>query len=192
MKFKDRLTIFIIGAFLGAIIVTMIKSQRAQDKPVVVEPRTAVEIQRAAAPGVLQAYRDRGVPMESDFIKARKLYAHPDEDKYYRVLILQGQDPEQTLRIEETVTKSPQGERVGAVRVMSADRVIVQWRAGGASSELARALKPWGYRLDDRGECAGEYILTLGEKRPETVAEAVERIANIDGVVSVEPLYYDR
>ncbi|GHC05193.1 hypothetical protein [Cerasicoccus arenae] len=193
MKFKDRLIIFFFGAILGMILVTIIKSQRAKDRPEAPpEVQTAVDIQRAATPGILQAYRERGQPMQSDFIVASKLYPHPDEHTYRRVLILQGQEPEQTLRIEETVQKVNDGELVESVRVMSADRVVVELAPGAPSSELATAVKSWGYRITERGQMPDQYLLLLGAKEPATVADAVDRIAGIERVVNVQPLYYDR
>lgn len=192
MKFKDRLTIFIIGAILGSILVTVIKSQRAQPAAVVEGPQTAEDIQRAAVPGILQAYQERGVPMQSDFIVASRLYPHSDDDTYIRALILQGEEADQTLRIEETVKKSPKGETVPSVRVMAADRVVASLKPGAPSAELAAAMKPWGYRIVERGALPDSYILSLTEKRPDTVPEAIERIGALPIVVTVTPLYYDR
>ncbi|WP_309382986.1 hypothetical protein [Cerasicoccus frondis] len=197
MKFKQRLIIFGFGAIMGAIIVTIIKAQRARDRePATISasaaPKTEVDIQREAVPGILQAYRERQVPMQSDFIKSSKLYAHPDDNTYRRVLILQGQEPEQTLRIEETILKRAQGEVVDSVRVMSADRLVVTLESGAASSELADAVQPWGYRIQNRGDAADQYILTLGAKEPETVADAIVNVSGVAHVVSAQPLYLDR
>lgn len=192
MKFRDRLIIFIFGAILGVILVTFIKSQRARENPPSAQPTTAVDIQRTAAPGIYQAYQERGVPMQSDFIQASKLYAHPDDDKYYRVLILQGQEPEQTLRIEETVVKTKQGEVIGKVRVMSADRMLVTLAKGNESSTLAQKIKPWGYRVVERGEGPDDYLLNLGAKEPETVADALDRLRELEIVVKADPLIYKR
>ncbi|MGE9297046.1 MAG: hypothetical protein ACQKBV_12235, partial [Puniceicoccales bacterium] len=118
MKFKERLKIFSIGAILGAILVSFIMAKRARDaEPELPNPETPEEIQRAATPGILQAYRERRSPMQSDFIEASKLYQHPDADKYRRVLILRGAEPEQILRIEETIIKAAPGQGEAGERI---------------------------------------------------------------------------
>lgn len=197
MKFKQRLIIFGFGALMGAIIVTIIKAQRAREnKPnepaAMVAPKTEVEIQREVVPGILQAYKERQVPMESDFIKASKLYPHPDENTYRRVLILQGQEEPQTLRIEETILKKPQGEFVDSVRVMSADRLVVTLDPGASSSDFAHAIRDWGYRVKERADAPDAYIVTLGAKEPATVSDALRQINDVAHVASASPLYLDR
>lgn len=192
MTFKDRLKVFLIGAVLGVVLVTYIKNKKAENRPVASVPVTAEEMQQAAAPGIYQAYAERGAPMQSDFIKASRLYPHPDNDKYIRVLILKGEEPGQVLRIEETVIKTKPAESIDQVKVMAADRVIVLLTPGMETAQLAQQLKPWGYRIIKRGEATDQYIIELGAREPETVSDAIERISAVEGVGKVEPLVYGR
>jgi len=197
VKFKERLKIFALGAVLGSILVSFIMAQRAQDaKPAVEDPETPEEIQRAAVPGILEAYRQRRAPMQSDFIEASKLYPHPDDRKYRRALILRGVNPEQVLRIEETVIKAPPGEgqdaeRIAQVRVMAAGQVVAQLAEGAAPAELAEALRPMGYRLLRRGAQPNELVITLPGQVPESVPNALDAIAQLPQVTTVQPYYLD-
>lgn len=195
MKFKQRLIIFAFGALMGAVMVSIIKAKRAREHeapdPAIEAPMTDTEIQREAVPGILQAYAERLVPMESDFIKATKLYEHPAERTYCRVLILEGELPEQLLRIEETIVKKPRGPMVDSVRVMAADKLVVTLEPGSASNELADAIRPFGYRIRERADAPDAYIVTLGAKAPETVPDAMEQVSVVENVVSAQPLYLD-
>jgi len=197
VNFKERLKLFGLGAVLGAILVTYIMAQRTrQAEPAIRDPKTPEEIQRAAVPGILKAYRERGVPMQSDFIAATKLYAHPDEDKYRRILILEGIQPEQRLRIEETIIKAPPGqgeagERIASVRVMAADRVVVELADGAATSDLAAQIKPLGFRLLARDTEPNSLIVSTPDQRPGSVTDAIARLSPLPQVVRVEPVFYD-
>jgi len=191
MKFKDRLIIFGFGLILGAILVTVIKSQQKRDrKQESPEPTTVVEIQRAAAPGIIQAYEERRVPMQSDYVTGTQLYSLPEPNQFRRVLILQGQAEEQTVRIEEYITRRGQEEVLNRVRVTSPDRLTVKVVPPTSSAQLADEIRPLGYRVVELGTMPNEFIVFLGAKKPETVDAAIEQIGAMEIVDNVQPLYY--
>lgn len=190
MKFKDRLIIFGFGVILGAILVAVIKSQRGQRERDEIEPATVVEIQRAAAPGIVQAYLERRAPMQSDYISGTKLYPLPEPGRFRRVLILQGIDAEQTVRIEEFIQRRGRDEILEQVRVTSPDRVLIEVNPGYSSAQLADAIRFLGFRVVERGASPQEYWVSLGAKEPETVDSAIEAMRHLDEVKRVEPLIF--
>ncbi|MEO0796369.1 MAG: hypothetical protein AAFX93_14460 [Verrucomicrobiota bacterium] len=198
MNFKDRLKVFGVGVLLGGILVAVIKSRREpeqNERPSANAYQSPEDIQRAAVPGILEAYDERGVPMQSDFIAASRLYPHADENKYERVLVLKGQESEQVLRIVETIKKPvegrDEGEKVVNVRVMSVDQVRVELHPGSQSSKLANAIRPWGYRVLRRGDRENVYIVVLNSQEPEAVHDAIENLRTVPEVSYGSPYFLD-
>lgn len=195
MTLGNRLKVFLVGACLGGLISTVIMQERAKDAaPAAEEPQTADEVQRQAVPGILAAYRERGVPMVSDHIVASRLYPHPDDNTYVRALILRGVTDAQVLRIEETVVKSAPGrdlpERVTGVRVMAADRAVVTLAPDTPSPDFAAALRPLGYRLLRRLS-PDRYLVQLETQRPETLPDALAQLSALPSVTDATPEYLD-
>lgn len=187
---KSRLKVFAVGFLIGCIVVAVIKLRKAPAEDAVVEePKTTEEIQNEAVPGILKAYAERGVPMESQYIKASRTYAI-DAERYRRALIIQGVAANQLLRIEETILKEEPMERIESARVMAADRVWVKLEDGLASSELSTVIKPEGYRILRFEKENSRYLIQIPKVEIESVYEAVTYLSGLKGLVAESSLQY--
>jgi len=193
VSFKDRLKIFAVGFGIGLILLYFILSRRQLERPEIIFPETTEEIQREAVPGILQAYEERRVIMDSTFKLLVEEQRYPQSDgTLLRILLLQGKDPGQALRVMEYSHEEAGVALVDRVSVTSADQVVVALVPGVNTRELAERVKPEGYRLDRRIEPDGGIVVDLGST---TLAEyeSAQRYLQeqTDVVQGVSPLEYD-
>lgn len=149
MSFAQRLVFFIIGIALGSVFVGYIMQQRraaaGHDKQVeaALAPVGAEAVQRAAVSGIMRAYNQRQVPMQSEYIKNEVLVAdEPRPGFTERYLLLRGMEPEQVLLIRE-VSASDADKVWGQleeVRIMAADRVQVRTAPDVSRPQFEQAL----------------------------------------------------
>lgn len=193
MKPKDRLKVFSVGFLVGCVIVTFVFMDRQFMKRPEELPTTEKAIQEQAVPGILKAYDERQVPMDSKFIKFERVYPS-DEGYYHRVLILSGAFEGQLLRIEETIKKGGVGEpdRVTKVRVMSADKLRVKLKPERATHLFSDRIRSAGYRILRKAEAEGFYVISINASRPESVKQAIDYMrAQSDWVSDAIPDYLD-
>lgn len=153
MNFTQRLIFFIIGIAIGSVFAGYIMQQRrlaaGEEKKVAaaLAPIGAEAIQRAAVPGIMQAYNQRQVPMHSEFIKNEfSIENSPQEGLSERYLILRGQEAEQVLAVYE-VTETGADKVWGQleqVRIVAADRLQVRVKADVDRAAFTAALEPLG------------------------------------------------
>ncbi|MEM8550449.1 MAG: hypothetical protein AAGF10_06625 [Verrucomicrobiota bacterium] len=190
MTFKARLKVFAVGFGIGMLLLYFILSRR--EAPAVQEawPDTPEAVQRQAAAGVLLAYQERRVPMESKFIADSTVERLPSGEQF-RQLLLQGKDSGQALLIEEFSSQQQGMLLVEKVRVLSPDQLIVTLQPGAASSGLSDAIDPAGYRLLRRGQSEEEIVVGIGEVDLAGYMEAVTMLLELKTwVAAVEPLVY--
>lgn len=186
MDFADRLKIFALGFTIGMVLLFFILSKREADHVELTFPDTPEEIQREAVPGILQAYEERRVPMDSKFIAEQRRKALP-EKRFQRTLLLRGKDPGQELIVVETLRQKQGIELAERVIVWSPDRLVIRLLPGSTPAQLFDRLSPAGYRLLDEGESSGTVIVGLPEVSLEAFAAAqLQLAAQADLVASVE------
>ncbi len=193
MSFPQRLMVFCVGVGLGALLAFYIIKNRGlseREGP----PTTLAEAEVEAVPKILQTYEERGEPMQSTFIVGEFTQPGPEVGTYRRVLVIEGRQPGQLLRIEELQRAQPNGPmKVEQWRVMAADRAVISLKSGVKPASLREALAQYGYRLMRRGEEPGQYVISLGAHEPETVDLAIERLGALGPqITAVTPDYLDK
>lgn len=193
MSPKDRFKVFGVGFFIGCGIVSYILMNKQSERKDEAMPATALEVQAQVVPGIIQAYEERRVPMESNFIELERTL--PVDEKFYeRHLILKGSREGQIIRVEEYIEKG-NGEFADTVqrwRVMAADRIRVVLKKGVSPKMLAESIKPDGYGVVRKLEQENGFIVSLPQSRPESVTVGVEKLLALsDLVVSAQPDYLD-
>ncbi|MBC2596047.1 hypothetical protein H5P28_17405 [Ruficoccus amylovorans] len=190
MKFADRLKIFAVGFTVGMVLLFFILSKRQGDRNELTAPRTAEEVQLEAVPGILHAYRDRRVAMDSKFITEQHREPLPD-NRWKRTLILRGMDPEQVVRVVEFTHEEAGYDLVDRVVVMAPDRLTVTLPAGVSPPQLAEAVHPWGYRLTEKTADGTGVLVAIGGNSLADYRQAVERLQSLsDLTTDVQPVIY--
>ncbi len=190
MSFKERLKIFGVGFVIGLVLLYFILSRRDLERPEMAFPETVEEIQREAVPGILEAYQERRVIMDADFkLLVAEQYRRQEDGTLLRVLLLQGKDPGQSLRVLEYSHEEAGVGLVDHVLVTSADRVLVSLAEGQSTRELAEAIRPKGYRLEKRDEAG--IVVSIGAQSLPAYDEAVRFLEAQAGLVyGVSPVVY--
>ncbi|MDP0495752.1 MAG: hypothetical protein Q7Q73_06040 [Verrucomicrobiota bacterium JB024] len=190
MSLAQRLKIFAVGFAVGMVILFIILSKKQGDRIELTAPPTAEDVQLEAVPGVLDAYRDRRVAMESKFIAEQHRTPQPD-GTWKRLLLIRGMDPEQVLRIEEYTHEDSGIDLVDRVVVTAPDRLLVNLAKDVSPHQLAAEIHPLGYRVLAKTDDGEGVIVGLGEASLKGYAEAVERLEAMPVlVVAVEPVVY--
>ncbi|MGE9294292.1 MAG: hypothetical protein ACQKBW_11815 [Puniceicoccales bacterium] len=190
MSFAHRLKIFAVGFTVGLVILFVVLNKRQGERKELTAPPTAEAVQREAVPGVLEAYRERRVAMDSKFIAEQHRKPLPGK-AWMRILILRGMDPEQVLRIEEYTHEESGVDLVDRVVVMAPDRVEVTLTADATPSELAQASQPLGCHLLAKTPDGAGVIVGLGGSSLDDYAQAVEGLQALDQLVAgVQPVIY--
>ncbi|WOO42382.1 hypothetical protein [Rubellicoccus peritrichatus] len=192
MSFPQRLFIFCIGALIGTILVVYIMKKRGLEKPEG-PPETLEQAEIQAVPGILKAYDERRMPLDSPYIVGSFRQPGKNPGEYRRVAVLRGRLPGQLLRVVEIQKSLPNGMiELLKWRVMAADRVVAQLNPGTKPSELTSKLGEWGYRLLKKASESDAYVIQLDNSEPEAVDLAIKRIEGLGSpVVSVRPDYLD-
>lgn len=156
MNFTQRLAFFVLGIVIGSVFVGYIMQQRRtvaaerKQADAAVAPVGAEAIQRAVVPGIMTAYNQRRVPMQSEFIKS--IVEVPDEPRTgftERYLLLRGIEPEQLIAIREVAPSDADKVwgKLDDVRIFAADRVQVRIPETATREQFAAALEPLGMHI---------------------------------------------
>ena len=190
MSFADRLKIFGLGFVIGMVILFFILSRRQGERKELTAPPTAEAVQMEAVPGILEAYRDRRVAMDSKFIAEQ--HRQPLADgTWKRTLILRGMDAEQVLRLEEFTHEDSGVDLVDRVVVMAPDRLIVKLAAGASPPQLAEAIHPLGMSLLAKTPDGTGVTVDIGGSSLAAYRQAVERLQALPTLVAdVQPVVY--
>lgn len=151
MSFPQRLAFFILGIALGSVLAgylmqrSRVSAGREAEAKAVLAPVGAEAIQRAAVPGIIRAYNQRQVPMQSEYIKSEVFVeGQPQPGLTERYLLLRGMETEQVLGIREVAATGadPVWGQLEDVRILAANRVRVRVAPGVSREQFAAALAP--------------------------------------------------
>lgn len=192
MSFPQRLFIFCIGALIGTILVIYILKKRGLEKPEG-PPETIEQAEIQAVPGILKAYDERRMPLDSPYIIGGFRQPGKNSGEYRRVAVLRGKLPGQELRVVEIQKALPNGSiELLKWRIMAVDRVVAQLKPESKPSDLTAKLAEWDYRLLKKADEPDAYVIQLDNGEPESVDLAIKRIEEIGSpVVSATPDYLD-
>lgn len=158
MTFPQRLLVFIIGILLGSVLVSYIMRERreaaAQHRTEEAElaPVGTEAIQRAAVPGIINAYNRHRKPMHDAKHVASAIVTAEDAPAGLRsrFILLRGKgDADQVLGIREWIGEDADlvwGD-VLDVRIFAADRVLVRVKPNTTREQLVTALEPLGMAI---------------------------------------------
>lgn len=193
MSFPQRLLVFCVGVGLGAIIAFYILRNRGLERPEG-PPESAAQAEIEAVPAIMDAYQERQRPLQSPFIAGEFTQPGAQSGTYRRVLVLEGRQPGQRLRIVENQYAEADGTlKVDAWRIMAAGRVVVEIEAGTKAASLREPLAALGYRLLRKAAKPDHYVVAINAYEPESVDRAMEQIAALGPpVVKVSPDYLDK
>lgn len=196
-KMGHRLPLFVAGALLGAILGAWMVTRARQDD--LGQQSEARELLRdsqlqdsvaEAVTGIIRYYGQQRGPIQHRLVESEQ--TRPlGPLRFHRVLMLQGQMPEQRLRIEEIlrVPDSAQGKapeelsagekattQVEAWAVVSPSHLAITLAEGHDRASAQPVLEQWGWRWQ-RSLDNGALLVALPESALTTVDQALRRMA---------------